>query len=243
MKLAAAWVLLLCLAVTATRADTTYVQVATETHGSFFWYGHELQPPFDVEVGFSAAAAETVVYGVFVNRFPLVRPVKLAVATPNREDPEVQLMESVFRGVGRRLGPASTGRPYLEACARELEASALVDSAAVPSDRSIVVYWARNHEPNEITFTSPDFRRAPLLQASLERAQGLAASLQHDWIVLIGARGFASHVPPDQAEEIRSSIRGARRGLAGTGRPLNPLVRPYFERPLSVRALLEGEER
>jgi hypothetical protein len=118
-----------------------------------------------------------------------------------------------------------------------------VDSAAASSDRSIVVYWSRNHEPNEITFTSPDFRRAPLLLPSLERAQGLAAFLQRDWMVLIGGRGFASHVPPDQAEEMRNSIRRVRRGLTGTGRPLNPLVRPYFERPLSVRVLLEGEER
>jgi hypothetical protein len=246
--------LALILTVSAPPGDPVqldYLPIAVVESGKVYWHGHQLNPPFRLEVGF-VASPDTLWRDVYINRLPLqvarrpsTQPVYPAIDTTvvaSRNAMFRRVAQSVIAENGPQLPRDSLLRRMASLYSEERD---LVDSASVEGKNTIVVHFRGAASPYIIECAPPSSRPASLPLAlgypAISEARRLATSLRAGRLLIVG-RGVTS-VPQAAQVAAEAEIATLRFG--------RPHVRQFivlpedildFTAPRSIGAILAGEE-
>jgi len=204
---------LLCARSAAADPDGRLV-VATSAHGTFYFHGVLVPPPYVVAIGFNIESGDTIRHGIYINGIPLHPEPVWHPLSPGGEVDSIRAaeMRKAVRNSGIPPGtpPAQTARMLAAAYAG---IPGLIDSARAVSETALVIYWTGS--------TKPDWR--PLSGKPFEPPGDRTIGF------LIGAREFASYlnpamvvlatcagemtIPPLYVPELDAEIADARKGV------------------------------
>jgi hypothetical protein len=217
------------LILAATAGGHGLVPVGTTSNGAVYWYGHRLEPPYTISVGFRLDP-DTTWTGLYVNGLPFHVPPKPwpgadSLREANGEPGPVRRSE-VTKDALDRARQIKTQDPSASAAmvlAEEFRKAAdVVDSVVVTPPSELVVYWrgVPRPMPTRYRFGAVSPPTPPQLIGAMQQAQAVGElSLLASGRSLLLFRGVVS-LPAGRLPEVLAQVDSLRAGL----RVVNPVI-------------------